>query len=391
MLDSTLGWILFPLGTALGWYLARRPVGSRETAAGGERRSLEGISTLANDDPDQAIAALLGVDELTEEAVELHLTLGSLFRRRGQVDRALRVHEGLLTRPGLSALQRNRTEFELAEDYHRAGMLDRAEQLYAGLADRSYKLLACLEAMVSIHESSHDWPNAIEVNRRLEAASGVSRRAIIAQARCEMADEARRHKQPDQALSLARQALATDPGCARASLLIGRLSAETRNWAEATDAYARVASQEPRLLPEVVRPLWLCCRDWGRPEYFVQWLDDLPADQRVGVAEVVRAELLRETGLDAESYLLSAFERMPTWSVLEQMATLDPARDDLQPAYAKALRQAVVTLASARQKYQCQSCGMKPAQLFWHCPSCKQWGTVFPMDDRLEVRSSPLP
>ena len=391
MLDSTLGWILFPLGTALGWYLARRPRADREGGPRAYGGPLEGISTLANDDPDQAIAALLGVDELNEEAVELHLTLGSLFRRRGQVDRALRVHEGLRSRQSLSAQQRNRTEFELAEDYHKAGMLDRAERLYAGLADRGYKLLACLEAMVWIHESSHDWPAAIEVNRRLEAASGMSRRFIIAQCRCEMADEAYRAGQVDQALALARQAQNSDKDCARASLLIARLSADRQHWPDATDAYARVASQEPRLLAEVVAPLWRCCRDWGRPEYFVQWLDDLPDDQRLGAAEVIRAELLRQSDMDPDDYLLSAFERMPSWSVLEQIAKLDSLRPDLQERRSRALRDAVVTLSAARQKYQCQSCGMKPAQLFWHCPSCRQWGTVFPLDDRLEVRHSPMP
>lgn len=391
MLDSTLGWILFPLGTALGWYLARRTPGGSYPARMGQGGPLEGISTLANDDPDQAIAALLGVDELTEEAVELHLTLGSLFRRRGQVDRALRVHEGLLVRSSLTPQQRNRTEFELAEDYHKAGVLDRAENIYTGLADRGYKLLACLEALVSIHESSHDWPSAIEINRRLEAASGESRRFVVAQCRCELSEEARRAQRPDEALALAKQALNTDKGCARASLLIGRLSAERKDWSAATDAYARAAQQEPKLLSEVVRPLWLCCRDWGRPEYFVQWLDDLPAERRGGATDVARAELLRETGLDPDDYLLTAFEQGPSWSVLEQIAALETDLPALQMRRSQALRGAVRTISASRQKYQCQSCGMKPAQLFWHCPSCKQWGTVFPMNDQLEVHSSPLP
>lgn len=390
MLDSTLGWILFPLGTALGWYLARQKPGTH--APRPAHTPLAGISTLANDDPDQAVAALLGAEELTEEAVELHLTLGNLFRRRGQVDRALRVHEALLSRGSLSAQQRNRAEFELAEDYLKAGVLDRAEQIYASLADRGYKLLACLEAVVSIHESSHDWPRAIDTSRRLEAASGVSRRAITAQYQCELAEDARRAKNPEEAANLARRALSTDAGCARGSLLIARLAQDRQDWSEATTAYARTAEQEPRLLPEIVRPLWVCCRDWGRPEYFVHWLEDLPEEQRVGVTEVVRAELLRETGMDPSEYLLNAFEARPSWSVLEQVAGLGEGESaDSANRVTSALRSAVKTLSASRTKYQCQSCGMKPAQLFWHCPSCKQWGMVYPLDDRLEIRSSPLP
>lgn len=390
MLDSTLGWILFPLGTALGWYLARQKPGSH--APRHAHTPLAGISTLANDDPDQAVAALLSAEELTEEAVELHLTLGTLFRRRGQVDRALRVHEGLLSRSSLTPQQRNRTEFELAEDYLKAGVLDRAEHIYSALADRGYKLLPCLESVISIHESSHDWPRVIEVSRRLEAASGVSRRAITAQYQCELAEEARRMKTLDEAASLARRALSTDSSCARASLLIAKLAEERKDWSEATTSYARAAEQEPRLLPEIVRPLWTCCRDWGRPEYFVHWLEDLPEEQRVGVTEVVRAELLRETGMDPTQYLLDAFAARPSWSVLEQVAGLQPAdAPELLNRVTGSLRDAVKTLSASRQKYQCQTCGMKPAQLFWHCPSCKQWGTVYPLDDRLEIRSNPLP
>lgn len=391
MLDSTLGWLLFPLGTALGWYLARRAPGTH-AARGAQHGALSGISTLANDDPDQAVAALLAAEELSEEAVELHLTLGALFRRRGQVDRALRVHEALLARPALTPGQRNRAEFELAEDYLKAGVLDRAEQAYTALADRGHKLLACLEAVIGIHESSHDWPRAIEVSRRLEAASGVSRRAVIAQYHCELAEDARRARQPQQAGEHARRALGSDPTSARASLLAGRLAQERGDWSAATTAYARVAEQEPRLMPEVVRPLWECCRDWGRPEYFVHWMEDLPEERRSGVIDVVRAELLRETGMDPSGFLLDAFETRPSWSVLEQVSALAAAPDsELLARVSGALRGAVQTLSGERHKYQCQSCGMRPAQLFWHCPSCKQWGTVFPMEDRLQVRQQPLP
>jgi len=398
MLDSTLGWLLFPLGTALGWYLARRTSGSHPGAQHPDvphmppPSTLGGISTLANDDPDQAVAALIAAEDLTEEAVELHLTLGGLFRRRGQVDRALRVHEALLGRATLTTAQRNRTEYELAEDYLKAGVLDRAEKIYSSLADRGYKLLSCLEAVISIHESSHDWPRAIEVSRRLEAASGVSRRAITAHYMCEMSEEARRTKSVDQAVEQARRAMGTDKASPRPNLVTARLAQERQDWSEATTAYARVAELEPKLMPEIVRPLWECCRDWGRPEYFVHWMEDLPEDQRIGVIDVVRAELLQITGLDPSGFLLEAFEARPSWSVLERVAGLDtPPNSELSVRASGAMREAIRTLSAERQKYQCQSCGMKPAQLFWHCPSCKQWGTVFPLEDRLQVRSSPLP
>lgn len=393
-MDSTLGWLLFPLGTALGWYLAHRGPKTRPQPGAPEGPSgpLAGISTLANDDPDQAVAALLADENLTEESIELHLTLGSLFRRRGQVDRALRVHEALLTRPSLTPAQRNRTEYELADDYLKAGVLDRAEKLFSGLADRGYKLLACLESIISIYENLHEWERAIEASRRLEAASGQSRRAITAQYLCEQAEEARRAKDPAKAAQFAAKALSTEKSCARAWLVQAKLAEDAKDLLAASNAYARAAEQEPRLLADIVRPLWVCCRDGGKPENFVQWLEDLPEDERVGATDAVRAELLRESGMDAAGYLFDAFDRRPNWAVLEQIAQLDaPADSPVLQRTSASLKSAVTTLVRARPRYLCLSCGMKPAQLFWQCPSCKQWGTVLPAEDRLEVRTSPLP
>jgi lipopolysaccharide biosynthesis regulator YciM len=391
-MDSTLGWLLFPLGTALGFYLARRNPKARPQVPTPEAGMLAGISTQAFDDPDQAVAALLADEHLTEEAVELHLTLGSLFRRRGQVDRALRVHEALLTRPSLTPAQRNRTEFELAEDYFKAGVLDRAEKLFTGLADRGFKLLACLESIIAIYENLHEWERAIEASRRLEAASGQSRRTITAQYYCEQAEDARRAKDPAKAEALAAKAQSHDKGCARASLVHAKICEDAKDLGAAASAYALAAERDPRLLADIVRPLWICCRDGGKPENFVQWLEDLPEDERVGATDAVRAELLRESGMDPSGYLLDAFERRPNWAVLEQIAQLDaPADSPLIARTSASLKSAVTTLVRARSRYQCNSCGMKPAQLFWQCPSCKQWGTVLPAEDRLEVPTSPLP
>lgn len=390
MLESTLGWILFPLGVALGWYLATRAPGSHATREG--PALLSGIRTLAKDDPDQAIAELIRVEELNEEAVELHLTLGSLFRRRGEVDRALRVHESLLARQSLSTAQRNRTEYELAHDYDRAGMLDRAEQIFRGLADRGFKVLPSLENVIRVLENSRDWERAVEASHRLEAASGSARKAITAQYFCEMAEEAMRKKQVDEAQRHLSRALSTDRHNARANLLKARVAQSLQRWSEATNAYARTASEEPRLLPELVRPLWECCRDWGKPEYFVNWLDDLPEEQRIGAADVIRAELLEETSMPSTIYLLDAFDRRPNWSVLERIASIEDHAEDAERERATdVLRRAVLAIGRSRIRYQCQSCGMTPAQLFWHCPSCKQWGTIFPMDDRLEAQQQQLP
>lgn len=384
MLDSLLAWLLFPLGAAFGWYLARRTPRNLSGRLGAD--AVSGIGYLVADDPDQAIASLLRAVELDSDAIELHLTLGSLFRKRGQVDRALRLHEALVARASLPPEYRHRARFELAQDHLHAGLYDRAEQLFSELAGEGIKVIPALEAVVSIHERSHDWGRALEANQRLEAASGRSRQAIAAHYHCEIAEERRADKDLVSAQKAMRKALDADPKCARASLLQGRLSEERDDWSAAIQAYRRVPEQDPRLISEMLNPLWRCTREVGSAEAFLQWLDELQAEHPTGAAAVMRAELMQQTGYDARPYLMEQFARRASWPILERMAALESVAVEGESAsrLVETVRESISGLTRARPRYQCANCGMQPGLLFWQCPSCHLWGTVSPNSDVLE-------
>jgi lipopolysaccharide biosynthesis regulator YciM len=387
MLDSLLAWLLFPLGAALGWYMARRAPRNLSGRLGVD--ALSGIDHLVNDDPDQAIAALLKAAELDSEAVELHLTLGTLFRKRGQVDRALRLHEGLLGRAGLVPEQLRRARFELAQDHLQAGLYDRAEQAFLALAAEGIDVIPSLEAVVSIYERSHDWSKALEASQRLEAASGRSRQPISAHYHCELAEELRARKDYVAAQRAVRRALDQDAACARASLLEGRICEEQSDWQAAIRAYRRVPEQDPRLVPEVLQPLWRCTRETGSAEAFLQWLDELQEVSPSGAASVMRAELMQQVGYEAKPYLVEEFRRRPSWPLLERLAGVEAAgqpgtQDSAESGAAHCLREGITGLARLRPRYRCGNCGMQPGLLFWQCPSCHQWGSVTPSADALE-------
>ena len=250
MIDSLFTWLLLPLGIVFGWVLRGRRGGIAVQGQAVAPEQLGGwLTQLASDDPDQAIAALTQVAEIDHSTVELHLTLGNLFRKRGEVDRALRVHEALLSRPGLTAQIAAQVRYALAQDYLRAGVMDHAEQQFEQLVSDGFYVPEALDQIRVIAEQGHEWKHAISAARRQEAAQGQSKRALIAQYHCELADELRRAKQPDEALRLARRALDEDDDCVRAHLLCGTLLEAQEDHASAAQSYLKAFKIDPRLPP----------------------------------------------------------------------------------------------------------------------------------------------
>lgn len=386
MVDSLLGWLLLPLGIVLGWALARRmPQPEQQSLTTEQLGGL--LSHLAGDDPDHAIAALTQAAETDQSTVELHLTLGNLFRKRGEVDRALRIHEALLARGGLSPQIQHQVRFELAQDYLKAGVMDRAEKLFQELAAQGLFVTAALEQLVSLYEQGRDWKQAIDAARQLEAAKGESKRAVIAQYYCELADEARQAKHLPEAQKLAQRALGTDKNCVRASLLLGKLAEAADDPAEAAVQYRRAFDQDVRFLPEILAPLQRCAEKTGEVQAFVTFLKDAQQMSSSSLPLVSEAQLMRREGLDATAHLSASIEQRPTRAALTEFLDILEKRPEVIAAgldkTAASLRQALLKLSETNPRYQCSNCGFTPRQLFWQCPGCKQWGTIAPLDESL--------
>lgn len=386
LFDSLFSFLLLILGGALGWVLARRtPVTVEETANTPEQ--LGGLITqLAGDDPDRALAALTQAAEMDHSMAELHLTLGSLFRKRGEVDRALRVHEALLARPQLKPELREQVRFELAQDYVKAGVMDRAEQLLHELASQGAHAIAALKLLQGLHEQSHDWQHAIEVARRLESLRGESQRRFIAQYHCELALEARARKDEAAALKLVKQALYEDKDCVRANLLLGAMLEAADDAVAAIKAYRKVLDQNTRYLPEVIAPLKRCYAKTGGAAEFAEFLGDAKEMAKgSSLAWLTEAELLREGGKDAMPHLAETLEQRPSRAILAQFLLELEQRPELAAAglgnATASLRNTIQRLMAAAPGYLCSHCGFQPRQLFWQCPSCKQWATTAPADD----------
>jgi len=381
MLDNLFSWLLIPAAGAFGWALARRGWdGSGATGDSLRREAIVGLSTLISDDADQAIGALNRAIEAEPGAVELRLTLGGLFRKKGEVDRAILVHEALLVQNALSNAQLAQVRLALAQDYLKAGVLDRAEAHALALVDHGVEVGPALELLLDLYEQGRDWARAIDTAMRWQAARGQSAVVRIAQYHCEIAEKLLAQKQSVEAREAAEKALLVDPACVRASLMLGAMAETLVDHSGAFDHYARVLEQEPAFIPESLLATRRSALAAQREEDFRDWLDAVDALPRKPAAAVLaKAQWLSEHGGDAANYLAGCAQNNLSTEGLLVWLDAAGAVNHRHAVWPQA-RELLIKRAARGPKYRCQQCGFAPGLLFWQCPSCKSWATVRPAD-----------
>lgn len=389
MFESLLPWLLLPLGFVLGWYWRRRSRG-QAARAGDElpARAAFGAEVLV--EGDESLALLIEATSGDARRAELQLLLGTLFRKRGEVDRALRLHQALVERLVATDATGLRARFELALDYVRAGVFDRAESLLLELADSSYRAPEALETVRGLYEQSHDWRQAYDINLRLQAVAGRDERLHGSHYACELAHAARARQDLESAQRWVATAadLAVDHRSARPWLLAAEMQREAGQLQKAARSLLRAAEADPRFIPEILGPLWTCFETRGDAEGFLRELENLGAEKAdsppSSAIALKQVELMESAELDALPLLVRAFSQRPAWLLLDALVeriTL-PSEAPLAPAL-ESIQQALKQAARQRPRYRCEQCGLKPGQLLWQCPSCRNWGTILPVDDRV--------
>lgn len=376
--------LLLPLGLALGWHLRKLSADAPETQQGTPISAdyLEGLQLLASGDPDRAIAALTRAVAVDADTIELHLTLGRLFRKRGEIDRAMRIHQHLLAREGLASEQVNQLRLELARDYDEAGLLDRAERLYRELVDDGMYLEEALSALLGIFEQTRDWEQAETTARRLQTVQGRSQARAIAHYVCERADAARANGEGELAEEFAKRALSIDPACVRAALLLGELREVEQDYPGALRAYEHVPEQDLRFFGQILPRLRRVHAEARSSDGYRRYLRAAEKHYDSVVPRLARLRVDAEQGEQVVDELLEVCRDKPTWSGLRMLAELR-ASDD---AMAQVLHEGLETAAQSRAEYRCEHCGLTPRVLFWQCPSCKNWATIRPTSDQLRER-----
>lgn len=383
-----LALLLMPMAGAVGWYLRSR-VRSPESGPAPNTDYLQGVQYLVNDETDKAMDVFIRLLEVDNETVETHLALGSLFRRRGEVDRALRVHQNLVARPNLDHKYRNRARLELAQDYMKAGVLDRAEGLYLELLEQGMFQDVALASLVSIYEKERDWERAIDATRRQEKVQGAPEPQRLAQYACELAEEALWQKDNKTALQWTKKALADDRNCVRASLLEGKAREAADDAKAAVRSYRRVIRQDARYVVEVLQPLKRCYAAIGGLDDWLAYLRELAQPDAPPAVQIALADAIGNgQGVDR---LADYLAHTPSWTAFNHLLELNQSElpEPLAAPLATLHAALKATLASA-PLYACQHCGFSGRAIHWQCPSCRHWASMVPVSDVAKPGLSPV-
>ena len=381
-MEFELWWLLgFPLFFILGWIAARIDIKQLLS----ESRALplsyfKGLNFLLNEQPDKAIEALIEVVKVEPQTVELHSALGSLFRRRGEVERAIRMHQNLLDRPDLRGNDRLHALYELAQDYLKAGLLDRAEEFFAKLEGTDYEQQG-LKFLLEIYEQEKDWKKAIEASRRMDEVTGKSSERDIANYYCEMAVSELTESGPQAARRHLEEALSVNRKCVRANMLLGDLAMSDGDAKAAIAHWKRIEQQDPAYLSLVAEKIVDAYRHLGQTEEGVrlirEYLARYPSLDLLNVT--FEGELELQGAQSASRLVRDELMRNPTLLGLDKLleAQLMEApperRNDLQ-LIKNLIHQHTRSLAL----YRCDACGFRARQFYWHCPACNAWETYPP-------------
>lgn len=383
--------LVFPLFFGMGWWAARLDIKrllSESTVL--PESYFQGLNFLLNEQQDKAIEAFIEVVKIDPHTVELHFALGSLFRRRGEVDRALRMHHNLVDRADLDDDKRQQAIFELAQDYLKAGILDRAESLFHELKKTSYAKPA-LEFLLELFQKEHDWVKAIAAAEQLSAVSGQSYGKLAAFFYCELAEEEIKIGNLDGARAHLQQALKECPASVRATIMLGDMELAAGKVEEAIGLWRGIEAQDAQYLPLVAERLLEAYRSLGREAQGIELLRGYLVNYHsIDLLNVVFESILKfENAASAYQLVRDELERNPTLLGLDKLLEARLLEVSLDK---RADIELVKDLVHKRTRnlamYHCSHCGFKARKFYWHCPACQAWDSYAPRRD--EENGKPL-
>ena len=374
---------LLPIAATGGW-LAGRHMSQKqiEKISPKIRRDyFKGLNYLINEQPDKAVDVFIKLLEVDSDTVETHLALGSLFRRRGEVDRAIRVHQNLIARPQLAKQHRLHALSELGQDYLRAGVLDRAERLFLELIESGETDQASLHFLLHIYQQEKDWQKAIDIAQKL-LSLGEPVQDVIAQYYCELAEQMIEQGRINQARQYLKRAQAIHHDCVRASLIRAKMESDAGEYREAIRCYKRVMDQDPDYISEIVIPLSVCFQQMGEENSLVTYLEScLVSHPRISLVLAISDYLQRQHSEKvAIEFIAQQIQKQPSLRGLSRLVELY-LLNSVGDAHEKLmiLQNFIRQLLANKPIYRCAHCGFSGKMLYWLCPSCQHWNTIKPI------------
>ena len=401
MIQIATSWLLLlPVMFGIGWLASRwdlrleNRMDERERMRQ-QRSTFKGLSLLLNEQPDQAIETLVKIAQLDPETIELHFSLGNLFRRRGETERAIRVHQHLANRDDLKPRDRDHAAYELGRDFLRAGLLDRAEASLNRVGDGKFAAPA-KESLLEMYQVERDWKKAIIAAAELEGLQGKSHQTEIAQFHCELAQEALRRKDLVDAEQSIERALQAVPNHARALILQGDYLVASDRPAQAIVVWSVVADTHPAYM-HLLADRWMAAHAaLDKAELGLERLCELLKTQASGeLLEIVQKHVTQMRGPQAtEVMLVDIMQHSPSLSALSKLAETRLALAESNGTTEKISEiQSILGLLKQRTnslaRYTCGNCGFRARRFYWQCPGCNHWEAYSPRRSEGAVPSGP--
>ncbi len=377
--------LLLPIAAAYGWYMGNRNARHQRQKQNNHlsRQYVAGLNMLLSDQSDKAVDHFIELLQVDNETIDTHLILGNLFRSRGEVDRAIRIHQNLIARSSLTIEQRNIALQQLAKDYMVAGFFDRAEKIFEQLIDEPEHKDAALAQLVTLYQQTREWDKAIFYATKLAKTGKKTIKKDIAHYWCELASIELSDSNSDKAKQFIKRALSIDANCVRASIMLSKLYIEQKKDKAAIRQLELVYEQDIDYISEAL-PLLLECYEREKDEAGLLNFLKACIDRKSGAtAELMMADLIsRHENLEvAQSFMTKQLVKNPTMKGFYRLMDyhLLEAEDGRAKVSLSTLRSLVGEQLKMKPHYQCRKCGFSTQALYWHCPSCRGWGTVKPI------------
>jgi lipopolysaccharide biosynthesis regulator YciM len=377
-------WLLLPVAAAFGWFAANRSKGRAGSCSDSILGSeyIKGLNYLLNEQQDKAIDVFIRMLEVNSDTVETHMALGNLFRKRGEVDSAIRIHQNLIARSSLSNEQRTDAVLELGQDYMKAGLYDRAEELFKELIENNVHLSSALPLLLDIYQQEKDWENAIPIADQMGFVGNQPARSVIAQFYCELAENARAREDIEEACRLLARASEYNPHCARARLIRGNIALQRGEYQIALESYEQVVERDTELLPEILDDMQSCHTELGTIDAMIDFLQRA-ITRYAGISPVLAlAEIMsnQKGNESAAEFITGELGKRPSVRGLSRLIDLSLSRaEGSAHANLSILKNMTDQLLENNPVYKCVDCGFNGKALHWQCPGCKHWNTVKPI------------
>lgn len=371
--------LLLPLASLSGWLIGRRAL-SLQTV-----RQFLGLNKVLSSNPNKAVDVLSELIDSNQDVVDTHLALGGAFRRSGEVDKAVGIHQNLINKSSLTQEQRAVSLLELSQDYMRAGMLDRAESVLLDLIEQGHQLNAGYQLLLDIYQQSKDWPRAIQISQEWEEKTKKKKSHTIAHFYCELAEQQWLKGEKEDARRHLKFALKANTNCVRANLLLGNMEAQSGHFQEAIRAYQEVHKQDPNFVSEIILPMARCYESLGDTQGMVTYFEECSKNRMTTATVLAFSEWLFESRGEQEAvdFITQHLRRYPSLRGLSRLIQFSIDQSESSTRQDLLLFKGLIEkMLTKKPLYQCGACGFSSRILQWQCPGCKRWDMIKPIHEQ---------